>query len=150
MGGPAAAYSPDGRWIAYVSDESGREEVYVAATSEEGGTWPVSSGGGAEPVWARSGRELFYRAGNKMMAVAVQSAPAFSTGRARELFEGDFKHNDGQLSQSLSPDYDASPDGQRFVMIQPTGPAAATPAPPGLHVVLNWFRELGGTGGTPR
>ena len=144
----AAAYSPDARWIAYVSDQSGREEVYVADASGAGGTWPISSGGGAEPVWARSGRELFYRAGNKMMAVAVQGGPALSVGRALELFDGDFEHNDGRLLRLVSPNYDASPDGQHFVMVQSSGPAAAPLAPSGLHVVLNWFRELGGNGGT--
>ncbi|MGE5242851.1 MAG: protein kinase domain-containing protein [Betaproteobacteria bacterium] len=143
----AVAYSPDGRWIAYVSDESGREEVYVAAASGEGGRWPISSGGGAEPLWARGGRELFYRAGSKMMAVEVHSGEVFSTGRAVELFEGDFRHNEGPAS--LSPDYDVSPDGQRFVMIQSTGPAAAAPAAQGPHMVLNWFHELGGNVGTP-
>ncbi len=136
----AAAYSPDGRWIAYVSDESGHPEVYVAAASGYGATWPVSSDGGGEPVWARSGRELFYRAGRRMMAVPVQSGDAFTTGRAVELFEGDFDHNEDK--ESMSPDYDVSPDGQRFLMIQPTGPAAAAPAPVGLRVVLNWFQEL--------
>jgi eukaryotic-like serine/threonine-protein kinase len=136
----AAAYSPDGRWIAYVSDESGRPEVYVGAASGHGATWPVSSGGGGEPVWARGGRELFYRAGNKMMAVAVRSGDAFASGAAVELFEADFDHNEGVDSQS--PDYDVSPDGQHFVMIQPTGPAAAAPTPAGLRIVLNWFQDL--------
>jgi hypothetical protein len=143
----AVAYSRDGRWIAYVSDESGREEVYVAAASGEGGRWPISSGGGAEPLWARSGHELFYRAGSKMMVAEVQTGAAFSTGRPVELFEGDFKHNEG--SASLSPDYDVCPDGQRFVMIQSTGPAAEAPAAQDLHMVLNWFHELGGNGGMP-
>ena len=135
----AASYSPDGRWIAYVSDESGRSEVYVSAASGQGATWPISSAGGAEPVWARSGRELFYRAGRTMMAVPVQSGDAFSIGRAVTLFEGDFEHNDGV--QSTLPDYDVSPDGLRFVMLQRTGPAAAA-APDGLHLVLNWFQDL--------
>ena len=136
----AAAYSPDGRWIAYVSDESGRYEVYLAPASGQGATLPVSSGGGVEPVWARSGRELFYRAGNKMMAVSVQSGGAPSIGRAVELFDGDFDHNPG-LSASL-PDYDVSRDGQRFVMIQRMGPSAPPAASPGLRIVLNWFQEL--------
>jgi Tol biopolymer transport system component len=137
----AAAFSPDGRWIAYVSDESGENEVYVAAASEQGGKWQISSGGGAEPVWARDGRELFFRAGNKMMAFGVSAEEPFSTGRAVELFEGDFEHGRGSIAD-LTPDYDISPDGRRFLMIQPTGAGTAAAPAKGLHVVLNWFDDL--------
>ena len=137
----AAAFSPDGRWVAYVSDESGRNEVYVAAASGQGGKWQISSVGGAEPVWAHSGRGLFYRTGNKMMAVEVNAGAAFSTTRPVELFEGDFEHPRGPISKSV-PDYDISPDGRRFLMIQPTESNAAIAAPPGLHVVLNWTALL--------
>ena len=136
----AAAFSPDGRWIAYVSNESGQNEVYVAAASGQGGKWQISSGGGAEPVWARSGRELFYRSGNKMMAAAVSTGTTFSAAKPQELFEADFAHRGGPIN-SLTPDYDVSPDGRRFLMVQPEGPETATAAP-GLHVVLNWFQEL--------
>jgi Tol biopolymer transport system component len=138
----AAAFSPDGRWIAYVSDESGQSEVYVAAASGQGGKWQISSEGGAEPLWARDGRELFYRSGNKMMAAAVSTGTTFSAAKPRELFEGDFAHRGGPTI-NLAPDYDISPDGRRFLMVQPVGPATVTAAP-GLHVVLNWFRELRG------
>jgi Tol biopolymer transport system component len=137
----AAAFSPDGRWIAYVSDESGENEVYVAAASGNGSKWQISSGGGAEPVWARDGRELFFRTGNKMMAFGVSGEEAFSTGRAVELFEGDFEHGRGPIAR-LTPDYDVSPDGRRFLMIQPTGPRTATAPAQGMHVVLNWFDDL--------
>jgi Tol biopolymer transport system component/tRNA A-37 threonylcarbamoyl transferase component Bud32 len=142
----AAAFSPDGRWIAYVSDESGQNEVYVAAASGQGGKWQISSGGGTEPLWGRSGHELFYRSGNKMMAVVVSTGITFSAAKPRELFEGDFAHRGGPTSRAraLPPDYDVSPDGLKFLMVQPVGPATIT-APPGLHVVLNWFRELQAT-----
>ena len=141
----AAAFSPDGRWIAYVSDESGRNEVYVAAASGQGEKWQISSGGGTEPLWARSGRELFYRSGDKMMAVAVKPGTSLFIGRPTELFEGDYARSQSSPLAS-PPDYDVSPDGRRFLMIQPTGPATANASPTGLHVVLNWFLELAKTG----
>jgi roadblock/LC7 domain-containing protein len=144
----AAAFSPDGRWIAYVSDESGRNEVYVQAASGQGARWPISPEGGAEPVWARSGRELFYRSGNTMMAVNVGAGPNFSAAKPQPLFEREFQHRTGPI-HALTPDYDVSADGRRFLMVQPETPAAADTAP-GLHVVLNWFRELRGAGRPPQ
>jgi serine/threonine protein kinase/Tol biopolymer transport system component len=138
----AGAFSPGGQWIAYVSDESGQNEVYVAAASGQGEKWQISSGGGAEPVWARNGRELFYRSGNKMMAAEVSTGEQFSAAKPKELFESDFEHRRGPVN-NLTPDYDVSPDGRRFLMIQPVGPATAAAAP-GLHLDLNWFRDLRG------
>ena len=67
----SARLSPDGRWLAYVSDVSGRNEIYVRPYPTPGGQFPISTDGGSEPIWSRDGRELFYRNGNKMMAVAV-------------------------------------------------------------------------------
>ena len=128
-----AQFSPDGRWIAYMSNESGRMEVYVQPYPNPGGKWQISTGGGVEPVWARSGRELFYRNGDRMMVVDIGTEPAFSAGRPSVLFEGQF------LNLSWAANYDVAPDGQRFLMIQPIEREGATSQ---IHVVLNWFEEL--------
>src|SRR4029453_664746 len=77
--------SPDGKWIAYVSDESGRFEIYVRSFPGPGEKWPISLEGGNEPVWPRNGRELFYRAGDTMMAVDVQTTPTVMLNWLEEL-----------------------------------------------------------------
>src|SRR5262249_17289502 len=81
--------SPHGHWLAYVSNESGRYEVYVQPFSGLGGKWQVSTEGGTEPVWARNGRELFYRSGRKMMAVDIATGPAFAADNPKMLFEAE-------------------------------------------------------------
>ena len=130
----APAFSPDGKWIAYVSDESGRFEIYVRPFPGPGEKWPISLEGGNEPVWPRNGRELFYRAGDTMMAVDVQTTPTFSAGKPRKLFEGAYER-----SLALWANYDASPDGQRLLMVrQENASARATH----INVVLNWLEEL--------
>src|SRR5438045_1736008 len=83
-GGPA--FSPDGRWIAYMSDESGRPEIYVQPYPGPGGKWQISAEAGTEPVWNPNGRELFYRNGEEMMAVDVATATIFSAGKPKLLF----------------------------------------------------------------
>ena len=80
-------FSPDGRFLAYVSDESGRDEVYVAPFPGPGEKYPISTGGGRAPVWSRDGRELFYRNGREIMAVAIELKPTFESGRPVRLFE---------------------------------------------------------------
>ena len=77
----APRFSPDGRWVAYLSDESGRPEVYVQPYPGPGGKSQISTDGGTEPVWNPNGRELFYRSGNKMMAVTITTKPDFAAGR---------------------------------------------------------------------
>ena len=131
----APQFSPDGRWIAYASDESGRFEVYVQPYPGPGGKWQVSTEGGTEPVWNRNGRELFYRSGDKMMAVDVTTQPSFVAGKSRMLFQGPYLPTPGTL-----PNYDVSPDGQRFLMLKPSEQSGA--APTQINVVLNWFEEL--------
>jgi len=128
-------FSPDGRWLAYISDESGRYEIYVQPYPGPGGKWQISTEGGTEPVWNPNGRELFYRSGNKMMAVEITTQPSFSAGRPRMLFEGQYVP-----TPVTFPNYDVSPDGQRFLMIKPSEQAQA--APTQINVVLNWFEEL--------
>jgi len=126
------AFSPDGRWFAYYSDESGRGEVYVRSYPGPGDKWLISTGGGAEPVWSRNGRELFYRSGKRLMAVDVTLQPSFAAGRPRVLFEGPYV-------SALPANFDVSLDGQRFVMLEPERPDAR---PPSLGIVLNAFEEL--------
>ena len=128
----SAALSPNGRWLAYESDESGRFDVYVQAFPGLGGKRQISTDGGRGPLWARSGRELFYRNGDQMMAVPITTQSGFSAGEPRLLFEGRFE------PPSRTPNYDVSLDGQRFLMIR-TPPESA---PRRLNVILNWFEEL--------
>ena len=78
-------FSPSGRWLAYVSDESGRPEIYVQPYPGPGGKWQISTEGGTEPVWNPNGRELFYRSGDKMMAVDIATQPSFAAGKPRVL-----------------------------------------------------------------
>jgi len=129
------AFSPDGRWIAFVSNRSGRDEVYVKPYPGEGGIIPISTGGGRQPLWTRSGRELFYRSEQKLMVVSVESQPTFKAGIPRLLFEG--LYTAAFMESSLN--YDISPDGQRFLMVtdveEDTGLTQS-------HVTLNWFEEL--------
>jgi Tol biopolymer transport system component len=122
-------FSPDGRWVAYQSNETGRNEIYVVPYPGPGPKEHVSNEGGTEPRWARSGHELFYRNGDKMMAVDVQTTPAFRVGAPRLLFELHY-----------GAGYDVSPDGKRFLMLKP--PAAQNVGPAQLHIVVNWFEEL--------
>jgi eukaryotic-like serine/threonine-protein kinase len=100
-----------------------------------GGKWQISTEGGTEPVWNRNGRELFYRNGDKMMAVDIATQPSFTAGKPRVIFEGRYVPPPG-----TSPNYDVSPDGQRFLMIKRNEAGEAAPAQ--INVVLNWFEEL--------
>jgi eukaryotic-like serine/threonine-protein kinase len=128
-------FSPDGRWLAYASDESGRYEIYVQPYPGPGGKWQISTDGGTEPVWNPNGRELFYRSGDKMMAVEIASQPSFTAGKARILFVGQY-----QPPPATYPNYDVSPDGQRFLMLKSVEQGQA--APTQINVVQNWFEEL--------
>ena len=127
------AFSPDGRWLAYVSDSSGRYEIYVQPYPGPGGRVQISIEGGTEPVWARNGRELFYRSGDNMMAVEIDTRSSFSAGKPKSLFQGLY-----QPTPILESNYDVGPDG-RFLMIKPGGEEQA---PTQVNVVLNWFEEL--------
>src|SRR5712692_774487 len=128
-------FSPDGHWLAYISDESGRYEIYVQPYPGPGGKWQISTEGGTAPVWNPNGRELFYRSGDKMMAVDIATQPGFAAGTPRMLFEGPYEPAPVPIDN-----YDVSPDGQRFLMIKPSEQAQA--APTQINVVLNWFEEL--------
>jgi eukaryotic-like serine/threonine-protein kinase len=133
----SAQFSPNGRYVAYTSNETGRHEVYVQTFPKATGKWQISTTGGEEPMWRRDGKELFYLShgesasgGDKLMSVAVDTnSAAFQAGIPKELFE-----------TQLIPlwywrnVYAVSPDGQRFLMIVPA--AQAKPQP--ITVVLNW------------
>ena len=131
----APRFSPDGRWLVYVSNESGRNEIYVQSYPDQRGKWQISTEGGTEPAWNPNGRELFYRTGDKMMAVDIATQPGFAAGRPRMLFERQY-----QPSPVMRANYDVSPDGQRFLMLKPSEQAQA--ATTQINVVLNWFEEL--------
>jgi eukaryotic-like serine/threonine-protein kinase len=131
----AAQVSPDGRWLAYTSDESGRNEIYVRPYPGPGGKWQVSTNGGAEAMWNRNGRELFYRSGNAMMVVAITTQAGFVAGTPRKLFEGPYVQTSRGVQQ-----YDVTSDGQRFLMMKPVD--EEPPAVTQINVVLNWFEEL--------
>jgi serine/threonine-protein kinase len=128
-------FSPDGHWLSYVSNESGRYEVYVQPYPGPGGKWQISTEGGSEALWNRNGRELFYRNGDKMMSVAISTQPSFAAGNPRQLFKGDY-----QMNATGIPEYDISPDGERFLMVKPVEQQQA--APTQINVVLNWTEEL--------
>jgi serine/threonine protein kinase/Tol biopolymer transport system component len=121
------AFSPDGRWLAYTSNESGRSEIYVEPVLGPGGRWQISTNGGEQPRWARSGREIFYRDGTKMITVAVQTQPAFRAAKPVELFDAKFDRG-GAIGG-----YDVSPDGQTFVMTR-----SEHASPKEIRVVVGW------------
>jgi dipeptidyl aminopeptidase/acylaminoacyl peptidase len=128
-----AQVSPDGRWLAYASNESGRQEVYVQPFPSLGGKWQVSTTGGAEPRWSRDGRQLVYSNGNKMMSVEVETKSGFAAGSPRLLFDQPYAHG-GPGSY-----YDMAPDGQHFVMLK-VDETKSTQFE--LRVVLNWGEEV--------
>jgi len=129
-------FAPDGRFLAYVSDESGREEVYVQRYPSTGDRWQISTEGGTEPLWARSGKELFYRRGRTLLAVDVTTDPTFKlVGIPRPLFTGNYHSS---TTYHGGAEYDVSLDGTRFLMIR-REPASI---PTRIHIVFNWFEEL--------
>jgi hypothetical protein len=124
--------SPDGGWLAYSSDESGRQEVYIQSFPNLGGKRQVSTDGGSEPMWAADGTELFYRNGDQMVVVSVSLGPPLTLGRPAVLFTGQY-YDIGPATT-----YDVTRDGQLFVMVRSEG----EPTPTEIHVVLNWSEEL--------
>ena len=134
-----AMFSPDGRWIAYVSDESGRREVYVRPFPGPGERTQISVNGASEPMWARNGRELFYREGNRLMTVTVEAGSTFVASAPQALFEGRFVQVDFGLGASTA-NYDVSQDGRRFLMVRRKNPVTPTV----VHVVVNWLEGLNG------
>jgi hypothetical protein len=126
-------FSPDGRFFAYVSNESGRPEVYVQSFPPAGGKWQVSTGGGAQPHWRRDGKELYYIAPDrKLMVVGVKPGETFVYGTATPLFQT-------QVPSAASANrYDVTADGQRFLVNSPAQSGKEAP----FNVILNWTSTL--------
>jgi len=122
-------FSPDGKWLAYVSNASGQAEVYVEPFPGPGGKLQVSTNGGNSPRWTAGGRELIFSSGNALMAVPITLSPTVRLGTPMRLFE------------SPLVAWDVSSDGKQFVAIQSSAGAAAVTASP-IHLVTNWFEEL--------
>jgi serine/threonine-protein kinase len=130
-----ARFSPDGRWLAYQSNETGRMQVYLVSYPDLAIKRPVSTDGGTEPAWRPQGGELYYRNGPSMMVVPVRTSPTLEVGAPRELFRGPWLEDIyGDRS------YDVMPDGVHFLMFE-ANPAAA----PELRVIRNWGAELAAT-----
>jgi eukaryotic-like serine/threonine-protein kinase len=136
--------SPDGRWLAYCSNESGNHEIYVRPFPEvDKGRWQISTDGGNCPLWSPDGRELFYLFGDKIVEavvrVAVETQPTFKSGQPEILFRGTYV---GFLSGDIP--WDIHPDGKRFLMIKSpqTAPSPEAASRPRIVVILNWSEEL--------
>jgi len=130
----APAFSPDGKWLAYVSDESGRSAVWVQPFPGPGPKWLITPDGGTEPVWSRSGSELFFRRADQLVTVPITITPGaeFRWGKPQLVFESRYETIDGARN------YDVSPDGRSFVVVRSEGAADADQ----FNVVFNWFAEL--------
>ena len=134
-----ARVSPDGRWIAYASNESGRYEVYVRPFPALSAKVPISNVGGENPHWTGNGRELIYRdpVKGQLMAVEVQTTPEFRAGRPRPLFA--LEPTGAGTNFGLHGGWDVTPDGKRFLVINAPGSAETGVR---LQAVVNWFEEL--------
>ena len=131
-----ARLSPNGRWLAYQSNESGRHEVYVRPFPDvETGKWQVSTTGGVHPVWNQDGRELFYQSGAWMLAVPLETEPAFTPSAPERLFERPLISGGGRH-------WDISRDGQRFLMHKEADTTDSGSPRAQMQVVLNWLEEL--------
>jgi eukaryotic-like serine/threonine-protein kinase len=123
--------SPDGKWVAYASNESGDWEIYVTTYPAAAGKWQVSRGGGTEPRWRGDGKEIFYiGAGSTLTVVPVSSDGTFAPGNPRPLFRTELR---AQVSSTDQFVYDVTKDGQRFLVNRYAKPAQVAP----LHIVLN-------------
>ena len=133
--------SPDGRWMAYQSNESGRYEVYVRPFPDvdRGGKWQISAEGGDSPLWSPDGSELFYRSGESFMAVGVETEPTFNPGKPKVLFRGSYLSAEAPLDHTI---WDIHPNGKKFLMIKPPTAAGETEAARKIIIVTNWFEEL--------
>ena len=122
--------SHDGHWLAYVSEETGRAEVYVQRFPGPGGRYQVSSGGGLEPIWSKNNSELFYRGGPALISAVLKTAPELSIVRRDTLFMMK------ALSGDVEPGYDVFPDGKRFVFPRIVSSNAAP------VVAIGWLDEV--------
>jgi len=130
------SFSPDGRWLAYESDESGRFEVYVRPFPASGVPRQISTNGGGLARWSSDGREVFFMLARRLYAVPIRTAPTLEVGAPRLLFELSFGPTGGGVGP---PPWDVTPDGQRFIFVKPGDDELA---PLRIHIVENWFEEL--------
>ncbi len=126
-----AAFSPNGKWVAYVSDETGRYEVYLRSYPDASTVHQISVDGGYEPVWCTKCDELFYRNGDQWMAVRISLEPEPTWEQPRLVFQTDF-------IDTMGRSYDISSDGQKLFVVKRTEPETRTK----VHVITNWFEEL--------
>jgi len=126
------SFSPDGRWIAYTSEEAGDSHIFVQPYPPTGQRWQVSATGAVESRWSADGRELIFRSGPQWIAVPVQTEPTFRAGRPRVMGEGPFINVPGMS-------WDLTADGSRFLVLQPVDTSTTTRT---LHVIFNWITEL--------
>ncbi len=131
------AFSPDGRWLAYMSDESGRPEVYVRPFPGPGGKWQISTTGGEMPTWSENGGELFYRTADSRIMVVTYliEGDSFRAGRPRLWSEGQF------TDRGVARNFDLHPDGKRFAVLKATEESEQTRLTQVIFV-LNWFDEV--------
>jgi serine/threonine-protein kinase len=138
------AFSPDGRWVAYQSEDSARSEVFVRPFPPRGGKWQLSVEGGTHPRWSKSGKEVFFRSGNSVMMVEVDiTGDALRAGTPTKLFEGPFLQ--AAIGGNVYADYDVSADGQRFALLRGENRQAV---PDHVILVFDWFDELSSTFGS--
>ena len=139
-GGPqqqyASALSPDGRWLAYQSDEGGRPEIYVRDLTGTGARHPVSTTGGEEPLWSANSDEIFYRNEGQLMSAKVTTRPEFRSNPPTVLFDGVFN-----LRSETGMTYDVDRKTGRFAMLRPAGQAAGAP-PARVRVIVNWLQDV--------
>jgi Tol biopolymer transport system component len=126
----APRISPNGQWVAYSSDESGAQQVYVTPLPGPGGRYQVSAAGGATPVWSPDGRRVFYTLDQQLFAATVSFSPTFSVTARDTIFRS------GMISAPVHASYDVAPDGKHFVIVRSTGPDAQ------LIIVHDWKYEL--------
>jgi Tol biopolymer transport system component len=139
-----AAFSPDGRWLAYASTESGDSEVYVRPFPSGGGRWQISDAGGGYPRWSRDGKELVYRTNDGIMAASIDViGGGLRTGKPHQLFTGQFRGGSGGISIAGNSfaDYDMTGDGKRFVMF-PRAAATGEERAGIVTIVSSWFDDL--------
>ncbi len=128
----APMFSPDGNWITYVSNELGRDDIFVRRFPFQEGMWTISDGGGTDPMWAPDGKEIFYRNGDEMWSVTVETRAGFEVIGRQLLFKGDYYRGTNYTA------YDYDPKSDRFLMIK--NPEEVPERQ--INVVVNWFEEL--------
>jgi serine/threonine-protein kinase len=129
----SSSLSPDGRFVAYQSDEGGQPEVYVRELAASAGRWQVSNAGGEEPMWAADGRSIFYRIEGRLMRVTVDTRTTFAAGLPQVLFDGIFN-----LRSDTGISYQPHPDGTRFIMLRPAESASSG----NVRVITRWLEGL--------